>query len=78
MPIRKCPRCCLSLLLLGLGNRDVEGSVVVQDDWHVRIMGALGEPLSVTHCRPGTKLLGWSGAAPRHCGYAVEETLVER
>jgi len=66
------------LLLLGLGNRDVEGSVVVQDDWHVRIMGALGEPLSVTHCRPGTKLLGWSGAAPRHCGYAVEETLVER
>ncbi len=66
------------LLLLKFGAADGSGSVIVQDDWHVRITGAQGEVLNVTHCKSGTKLLGWRGTAGRHCGNAVNEELQEQ
>lgn len=54
------------------------GNIIVQADWHVRIMDAEGKPLHVTHCKPGTKLMGWKTAAARHCGNPISEQLIER
>lgn len=54
------------------------GNIIVQADWHVRIMNADGKPLHVTHCKPGTKLMGWKSVAARHCGNPINEQLIER
>jgi 3-amino-4-hydroxybenzoic acid synthase len=54
------------------------GAAFVQDDWHVRVIGAGGEVLNVTDCRPGTKLLGVQKGEARHCGIPIEEELIER
>jgi 3-dehydroquinate synthase class II len=69
---------CRPLRLIAFGDGESEGSVVVQDDWHVRIMGAEGEALHVTDCGPGTRLLGWRAPGARHCGIPIAESLCER
>jgi 3-dehydroquinate synthase II/3-amino-4-hydroxybenzoic acid synthase len=66
------------LILIEFRDGETQGSIVVQADWHVRIMGADGEPINVTHCKPGTRLLGWATDEARHCGNAIAEDLIER
>lgn len=66
-------------LLLIKGNADgSEINVIVQDDWHIRIMGADGKPRNATEITPGDQLLAYVCKPGRHVGIKVEETIVER
>ena len=65
------------LLIRGeVGNKEI--SVIVQDDWHIRIMGAEGNPLNATEIKPGTKLLAYTCDAGRHVGIKIKETIIEK
>ncbi|MFZ5942889.1 MAG: 3-dehydroquinate synthase II [Bacillota bacterium] len=66
------------LLLIKGEVENKEISVVVQDDWHIRIMGAEGKPLNATEIKPGTKLLAYSCEAGRHVGIKIKETIIEK
>jgi 3-amino-4-hydroxybenzoic acid synthase len=55
-----------------------EVNVIVQDDWHVRVLGPDAEVRNVTELRPGDKLAGSTLTEPRHVGYAVREFLLEK
>jgi 3-amino-4-hydroxybenzoic acid synthase len=52
--------------------------LVVQDDWHVRVLGPGAVVLNVTDLEPGSVLLGSTLLDPRHVGYAVREFLLEK
>lgn len=66
------------LLLIKGTAGDCEINVVVQDDWHIRIMGADGKPKNATAIRPGDELLAYPDRPGRHVGLRVEETVVEQ
>lgn len=53
-------------------------NVIVQDDWHVRVMGADGKPKNVTTLKRGDKLLAFLSKPGRHVGIAVDETILEK
>lgn len=53
-------------------------NLVVQDDWHVRVLGAGGAVLNVTELTPGTKVLAFLPAEQRHVGYPIEEFCIEQ
>ncbi|MFZ5644230.1 MAG: 3-dehydroquinate synthase II [Bacillota bacterium] len=53
-------------------------NVIVQDDWHIRIMGADGKPLNASTIRPGDKLLAYVCDPGRHVGIKVNETIIEK
>jgi 3-amino-4-hydroxybenzoic acid synthase len=52
--------------------------VIMQNDWHVRILGPGGRVHNVTELRPGETLLGFVSPAQRHVGMAVSELCEER
>jgi 3-amino-4-hydroxybenzoic acid synthase len=56
----------------------VKVSLMVQDDWHVRVLGPGAAVLNVTALEPGTKVLGYVATDSRHVGYPVAEFCVER
>lgn len=53
-------------------------NVIVQDDWHIRIMGADGKPKNASLIRPGDKLLAYVCEPGRHVGIKVNETIIEK
>lgn len=53
-------------------------NVIVQDDWHIRVMGADKRPKNATEVRPGDELLSYVCKPGRHVGLAVEETIIEK
>jgi 3-dehydroquinate synthase II/3-amino-4-hydroxybenzoic acid synthase len=53
-------------------------NVIVQDDWHIRLMGADGQPKNATLIQPGDRLLGYLCQQGRHVGISVSETIIER
>jgi 3-amino-4-hydroxybenzoic acid synthase len=55
-----------------------ELNVIVQDDWHIRIMGADGQPRNASTIRPGDELLSYVCEPGRHVGIKVKETIQER
>lgn len=55
-----------------------ELNVIVQDDWHIRLMGADGKPQNATMVRPGDKLLAYVCDPGRHVGIKVDETIIEK
>ncbi|HBV98516.1 MAG: 3-dehydroquinate synthase [Peptococcaceae bacterium BICA1-7] len=55
-----------------------ELNVVVQDDWHIRIMGADGLPRNASAIRPGDSLLAYLCEPGRHVGIKVDETIIEK
>ena len=59
-----------------VGNQQL--NVVVQDDWHIRVMGVGGEPRNATLVRPGEELLAYLDRPGRHVGLKVEEIIIER
>lgn len=66
-------------LLLLKGEADGrELNVIVQDDWHIRIMGADGKPRHATEIRPGDEILAHLCQPGRHVGLQVEETIIEQ
>jgi len=66
------------LLLIKGKAGEAEINVIVQDDWHIRIMGADGKPLNATTIKPGDKLLAYVSIPGRHVGIKVAETIIEK
>ncbi|GAA3451880.1 3-dehydroquinate synthase II family protein [Dactylosporangium matsuzakiense] len=60
------------------GGRGEEVNVIVQDDWHVRILGPGGKVLNSTALRPGDKILGYLPRRERHVGYPIDEFCFEQ
>jgi 3-dehydroquinate synthase class II len=50
----------------------------LQNDWHVRIMGADRKVRNSTLVRPGDKLLAFADEPGRHTGIKVSESIVEK
>ena len=50
----------------------------LQNDWHVRIMGADRKVRNSTLVKPGEKLLAFADEPGRHTGIKVSETIVEK
>lgn len=48
-------------------------NLILQDDWHVRVLGPGGAVLNSTELRPGDKILGHLPTADRHVGYPIDE-----
>ena len=66
-------------LLLIRGKADGSDlNVFVQDDWHIRIMGADGQPRNASAIRPGDTLLAYVCEPGRHVGIKVDETIIEK
>jgi 3-amino-4-hydroxybenzoic acid synthase len=55
-----------------------EVDLIVQDDWHVRVLGPGARVLNVTHLEAGDKLLGLTLDEQRHVGYALSEFCLEQ
>jgi 3-amino-4-hydroxybenzoic acid synthase len=53
-------------------------NLLVQDDWHVRLLGPDGAVRNVTELGPGDQLLGHLPDKDRHVGYPIDEFCVER
>lgn len=53
-------------------------NLIVQDDWHVRVLGPGGSVLNTTELRPGDKVLGYLPTEDRHVGYPIDEFCVEK
>jgi 3-amino-4-hydroxybenzoic acid synthase len=67
------------LLLVRARSADGEdASLILQNDWHVRVLGPGGLVHNVTELRPGSPVLGFSAAPARHVGMPVEEFCLER
>lgn len=67
--------------MLQIDARSASGTnvnLLVQDDWHVRVLGMQAEVCNVTELRQGDKIAGSTLTEPRHVGYAVREFLLEQ
>jgi 3-amino-4-hydroxybenzoic acid synthase len=53
-------------------------NLIVQHDWHVRVVGVGGAVLNTTDFKPGDKVLGYLPEQARHVGYAIDEFCIER
>jgi 3-amino-4-hydroxybenzoic acid synthase len=53
-------------------------NLIVQDDWHVRVLGPGGAVLNVTELHPGDQLLGYVATDKRHVGWPVGEFCLEK
>lgn len=53
-------------------------NAIVQDDWHVRILGPDGEPLNSTALKVGDVVLGYLPVHDRHVGYPIDELCYEQ
>ena len=68
-------------LLLEVRSRSRSGTevnLIVQDDWHVRLLGPGGSVNNVTELEPGDKLLGYVPTEARHVGLPITEFCDER
>lgn len=66
------------LLLISGEAAGREINVIVQDDWHIRVMGADCKPKNATMIQPGDQLLAYVCEPGRHVGIKVDETIIER
>ena len=48
-------------------------NLILQDDWHVRVLGPGAAVLNSTELRPGDKVLGYLPTKDRHVGYPIDE-----
>jgi 3-amino-4-hydroxybenzoic acid synthase len=53
-------------------------NIIVQDDWHVRLLGPRGVVRNVTELQPGDKLLAYLPGEARHVGYPIAEFCIEQ
>jgi len=53
-------------------------NLILQDDWHVRVLGPGGVVLNSTELRPGDKVLGYLPPEDRHVGYPISEFCLEK
>ncbi|ARQ70950.1 3-amino-4-hydroxybenzoic acid synthase [Streptomyces marincola] len=53
-------------------------NLILQDDWHVRVLGPGGVVLNSTELKPGDTVLGYLPRADRHVGYPIDEFCLEK
>lgn len=53
-------------------------NLIVQDDWHVRVLGPGGAVLNVTELVAGSRVLGYLPSEQRHVGYPIDEFCIEQ
>jgi 3-amino-4-hydroxybenzoic acid synthase len=53
-------------------------NLILQDDWHVRVLGPGGAVLNSTELKPGDTVLGCLPAKERHVGYPINEYCLEQ
>ncbi|WP_017612051.1 3-dehydroquinate synthase II family protein [Nocardiopsis salina] len=53
-------------------------NLILQDDWHVRVLGPGGVVLNSTELEPGDILLGYLPSEDRHVGYPIDEFCLEK
>ncbi|HLT12218.1 MAG TPA: 3-dehydroquinate synthase II family protein [Micromonosporaceae bacterium] len=53
-------------------------NLIVQNDWHVRVLGPGGAVLNTTQLRPGDRILGYLPTEDRHVGYPIDELCHEQ
>jgi 3-amino-4-hydroxybenzoic acid synthase len=53
-------------------------NLIVQDDWHVRVVGRGGAVLNSTALKPGDVVLGYLSTESRHVGYPIDELCHEQ
>ncbi|MGZ4853271.1 MAG: 3-dehydroquinate synthase II [Halobacteriota archaeon] len=67
------------LLLIKGKIGDVEINTILQDDWHVRVMGADGDAKNITQLKKGDRLMGClMQSGGRHVGVSIDETIIEK
>jgi 3-amino-4-hydroxybenzoic acid synthase len=67
------------LLLIKARNADGDtASVILQNDWHVRVLGPAGAVHNITELKAGSVILGHTAARARHVGMAVDEYCLEK
>lgn len=67
------------LLLIRARTADGDqASLILQNDWHVRMLGRAGAVLNITELRPGSIIMGYTAARARHVGMAVDEYCLEQ
>jgi 3-dehydroquinate synthase II/3-amino-4-hydroxybenzoic acid synthase len=55
-----------------------EVNVIVQDDWHIRILSSKGTVKNSVLLKPNDTVLGYTMKKGRHLGVAIDETIIER
>jgi 3-amino-4-hydroxybenzoic acid synthase len=53
-------------------------NLIVQDDWHVRVLGPGAAVLNSTELKPGDEILGYLPGRDRHVGYPIDEQCFEQ
>ena len=53
-------------------------NLILQDDWHVRVLGPGGAVMNSTELKPGDRVLGYLPAEDRHVGYPINEFCLEK
>jgi 3-amino-4-hydroxybenzoic acid synthase len=66
----------LSIDAVGPGG--VMVNLILQDDWHVRVLGPGGVVLNCTELERGSRLLGHLPTPDRHVGYPIDEFCLEK
>jgi 3-amino-4-hydroxybenzoic acid synthase len=66
----------LSIDAVSADGRQV--NLILQDDWHVRVLGPGGVVLNSTELKPGDTVLGHLPTADRHVGYPINEFCLEK
>ena len=66
------------LLLIEATIDGYDVNTILQDDWHVRVMGADGEAKNITDLKPGDQLLGAMFDPGRHVGIQIKESIEEK
>jgi len=56
----------------------VEINTIVQDDWHIRVLGVNGEPYNVSSLKSGTILATYICEPGRHVGLKIDESIIEK
>lgn len=66
------------LLINAVGENGVCVNTIVQDDWHIRILGENGEAKNSTLLKEGDTVLGYISDPGRHLGVKISETIIEK
>jgi len=66
------------LLVKTIGPDGAAASLLLQNDWHVRLLGPGGIVHNITELKPGSAVLGHTAAPSRHVGMAVDEYCLEK
>ncbi|MCQ4084298.1 3-dehydroquinate synthase II [Streptomyces sp. RB6PN25] len=61
-----------------VGPEGRTANLILQDDWHVRVLGPGGVVLNSTELKPGDKVLGYLPVEDRHVGYPIDEFCLEK